>query len=468
MKKFSLILSFVVMVTGCAFLFGACNGNKTSTAETYVAMDINPSIELVLDGDEKVIAVRALNKDAEILLYGAEGIVGAKIEDASEKISELAVRYGYISEDNSKIGITVSGSTTDAEGKILSKIDAGFEASLGKIGLRFELSTDGGFMLNGKLEKLKEQYPDNADIQALTAGKYRLVLAAMKIDRSLTIENAAAMSAEQLSEILYRHETYHLDVVSEKFEEAYEELKLTYEQNKDILLDSAYLTLADNMLEDNGREKALKGVEYIALRNAYRAVEYIDEIEFEKEPVLTDEQLAQIAETIGKNTDEFIADVKALGAATEDTVEYYLESLYRNMSEADQERFEGVYEEAEDLLEEIEEVFEEISGEALDQLNAKLKPIEEYIQIEIYKIREADDLEDYVLDKIDDKLEELEDWFDENLSDEEKKDIADAKAGMSEKLEEYRKKFEQAVADIKADVETELKKLQQERIKAAT
>ena len=75
MKKLSLIVSFVVLVSGFAMVFGACNDKPDATAETYVSMDINPSLELVLDGDEKVIAVRALNKDAEILLYGAEGIV---------------------------------------------------------------------------------------------------------------------------------------------------------------------------------------------------------------------------------------------------------------------------------------------------------------------------------------------------------------------------------------------------------
>ena len=94
MKKLSIIVAFVVMVTGLAAVMSACNTGKAN-AQTYVAMDINPSVEFVLDENDKVIAVKAANSDAEILLYGAEGIVGAQIEDASKRVAELAVKYGF-------------------------------------------------------------------------------------------------------------------------------------------------------------------------------------------------------------------------------------------------------------------------------------------------------------------------------------------------------------------------------------
>lgn len=462
MKKLSLIVSFVVLVSGFAMVFGACNDKPDATAETYVAMDINPSLELVLDGDEKVIAVRALNKDAEILLYGAEGIVGAKIGDASRVIASLAVQYGYLTEDNSTVGVTVSGKTQDAEGNILSSINASVQAAADGAGLRVEIVSDGGFLLNQKLADLKARYPENADIQALTAGKYRLMLAAMKVDKTLTEESAAALSAQRLSEILYENEKYHLEIASEKFEEAYEKLVLTYEQNKDVLLDTGYLTLADN-----GWEKAAKSVEYVALRTAYRSVEYFEEIEGETEPVLSDEQLAEIAAKIGADAEAFIDGVKAYGAATEDAVEYYLESLYRNMDAADRERFEDILDEAEDLLEEIEESLEEISAEALEEIKTALAPVAEYIDVRIDEIREYDDLEDYVLDKLEDRIEDLEEWFGKNLTEEEKKEVADARAALDGELQKLRAEFEKSMADLKTEIENELKELQEARAAAA-
>jgi len=288
------------------------------------------------------------------------------------------------------------------------------------------------------------------------------VLARGSLDKALTVEAAAAMSAEDLSEILYKSEKYHLDVLSDKFEEAYEKLELAYEQNKDALLDGAYLTLLDN-----GADKALKATEYVALRNAYRAVEYIGEIEGEKEPVLTDEQLAAVAEAVGQNAEEFIAGVKAYGAATEDAVEYYLEKLYRNMSEAEREAMEDVYEAAEDLLEEIEDALEVVSGEILAEIKEKLAPVAEYLSIELDKIKEYDDIEDYVLDKMEERIEDIEDWFDDHLSKAEKKEVSDAKTALNDKAAALKEEFESSVAALKAQIEEELRKLQQERIEAA-
>ena len=447
MKKLSIIVAFVVMVTGLAAVMSACNTGKAN-AQTYVAMDINPSVEFVLDENDKVIAVKAANSDAEILLYGAEGIVGAQIEDASKRVAELAVKYGFVSAENSTINVTVTGKSADKEGKILAKIDASFTAAFSDTGLNITIVTNGGVLLNARLENLKAQYPDNADIQALTPGKFRLV--------------EAAMTPHQLSEILYESEKYHLEVLSESFEEAYEELKLKFEQNKDVLLDTAYLTLMDN-----GIQKAAKAGEYVALKTAYRAIEYIEEIKGEIKPVLTDEQLAKIAEAVNQNADEFIAGVKAYGEATEDAVEDYLERIYRNLSEAERDALEDVYEAAEDLIEEMEEAMETIASEELAEIRNALAPIAEYLSVEIDKIKDYDDLEDYVLDKIEDRIEEVEDWFDENLTKEEKQEIADAKKAMQDKIAELQSEFEQAVADLKDQVGKELKNRQQERERRA-
>ena len=72
-----------------------------------------------------------------------------------------------------------------------------------------------------------------------------------------------------------------------------------------------------------------------------------------------------------------------------------------------------------------------------------------------------------MLDKIEDRIEEVEDWFDENLTKEEKQEIADAKKAMQDKIAELQSEFEQAVADLKDQVGKELKNRQQERERRA-
>ena len=131
MKKLSVILAVVMMFAG-VFTLSACS-NKNPEAASYVAMDINPSIELVLDKNDKVIAVNAANEDAEVMLYGAKGILNCKISDASRVIAELAVKYSYVDEDSVNINVTVSGENQNKENEIFASVDASFKKVFDKI-----------------------------------------------------------------------------------------------------------------------------------------------------------------------------------------------------------------------------------------------------------------------------------------------------------------------------------------------
>ena len=72
------------------FALTACDFNKKAEAQTFVSMDINPSVEFTLDKNNKVLSVHGANEDGQVLLYGEEGIVGADIEVATAKVLELA------------------------------------------------------------------------------------------------------------------------------------------------------------------------------------------------------------------------------------------------------------------------------------------------------------------------------------------------------------------------------------------
>lgn len=91
----------------------------------------------------------------------------------------------------------------------------------------------------------------------------------------------------------------------------------------------------------------------------------------------------------------------------------------------------------------------------------------EYLSIELDKIKEYDDIEDYVLDKMEERIEDIEDWFDDHLSKAEKKEVFDAKTALNDKVAALKEEFESSVAALKAQIKEELRKLQQERIEAA-
>lgn len=81
-----------------------------------MTVDINPSVELMVDKDNKVISVTALNDDAAVILQGEASIVGKESDDAVKAIVSLATDTGYIvkgevSADENTVKISVSGDT---------------------------------------------------------------------------------------------------------------------------------------------------------------------------------------------------------------------------------------------------------------------------------------------------------------------------------------------------------------------
>ena len=56
---------FISLCAGCAAKEG-----KDEGAVSYVGIDVNPSVSLMLDKNNKVVSVIAENEDAQVLLYG--------------------------------------------------------------------------------------------------------------------------------------------------------------------------------------------------------------------------------------------------------------------------------------------------------------------------------------------------------------------------------------------------------------
>lgn len=84
-----------------------------------MTVDINPSIELMLDSKNKVVSATALNDDGSIILAG-ETIVGKKADEAVEIIVEVSTETGYIVKgnveaDENTVSISVSANTKNLE-----------------------------------------------------------------------------------------------------------------------------------------------------------------------------------------------------------------------------------------------------------------------------------------------------------------------------------------------------------------
>ena len=78
-----------------------------------MTVDINPSVEFILDENNKVLSVTALNDDAALLLVG-EAFVGMSSDDAIELMLTIATETGYLVKGNveaneNTVSISVTG-----------------------------------------------------------------------------------------------------------------------------------------------------------------------------------------------------------------------------------------------------------------------------------------------------------------------------------------------------------------------
>lgn len=110
MKKGSKILLILSVFALALFMVGC---KKSENQYTRVTVDINPSIELIVDEENKVLSVTALNDDGNIIIVG-EAIVGKSAEEAIELIINISTETGFIVKGNveakeNEVQISVSG-----------------------------------------------------------------------------------------------------------------------------------------------------------------------------------------------------------------------------------------------------------------------------------------------------------------------------------------------------------------------
>lgn len=164
----------------------------------YFVIDINPSFEISYDKNGNVLAVTALNEDAEVLLYELE-LIGKSYTEAIELIVDNCVTLGYLSpqrEDNAILTTAISEQGVKDE-KMTEKIKDIFSNTLTQKNVTGKVLTG---VYDEELNKEAEKYGIDGQKLSLIQ-KY--------------IEVGGEIVEEQYSEITIR-ELYHSIAEKEK------------------------------------------------------------------------------------------------------------------------------------------------------------------------------------------------------------------------------------------------------------
>lgn len=349
--------SLTFSIVACTGETGGTNGvngggaNVAAAESVYLAIDINPSVELIIK-DGKVSGVTAANEDGAVLLSG-ETLEGMSVEAATDRIVALAEELGFLTDENNQVKITVVSDDAKAEEAIFEKAQKGAKKGSDKAEVnRNPRSADE--------KKVKELQAENPELyKFLTPAKLRLIEAIMQYDDSMTYEVGAGMRIKDLAERLDELEDDFEDVIGDELEEK-------FEARKDEL-----------KAETERKIAAVYGDEYLAAWEKYSALKAVyKEIEKRAEHApVSEEDLAAIEEILKAHGIDGGKDKPEKGFSAEE-LEDYFDRMHdsgkfdRNHNHND--RFEGehdrddnddddddVYEDAEDAIEEILDKYDE-------------------------------------------------------------------------------------------------------------
>ena len=189
MKKF--IAGMAGALFAVTLAFSGCSEAESATVsgDAYMTVDINPSVEFLLENDT-VVSVKAGNADGATLISG-ETFIGLSSEECVEKVVELAEDTGYLNEENADVDISVAADEDEVRQKIEGRAKKGAET--GSIIARVNI----GARAQDVREVKKLQAEDAETYKSLTPVKYRLITAVMQFDETMTYEKGAGMSVKE-------------------------------------------------------------------------------------------------------------------------------------------------------------------------------------------------------------------------------------------------------------------------------
>lgn len=193
-RTVAVALCLMLFVAGFAVGLFVPDGTATPTdAETFVYLDVNPSIELQLDGEGRVLALVAGNEDAEEILTGLE-LVGVEMNTALTAILGSMYVNGYLSTDSNSILVSIDAKDEGKTETLLTAVTDKINQVLDKAEMECSIIAQS--------VKSDAELKQRAEAQGISVGKMHLVEKMVKGMEMLDEQNIfelAEMSIKDLS-----------------------------------------------------------------------------------------------------------------------------------------------------------------------------------------------------------------------------------------------------------------------------
>ena len=199
-EKKTAMRRWTTLVAACLALMllggGGLFYQQANAVASVVSLDVNPSIELRVNRDEKVLSCTPLNEDAKEILEdmgGGADLKGAKLDVAVNAIVGSLVRKGYLSEISSAIMISVedkdSARAKKLQQELTSAVDGVLRTNESKAAVLTQTVTQDA--------ELERQARENS----ISTGKAALVNRILALNSSLRFDALAKLSVGELKDL---------------------------------------------------------------------------------------------------------------------------------------------------------------------------------------------------------------------------------------------------------------------------
>ena len=180
----------VALICAAGFIGYGFGRNTAPTEDSVIMLDVNPSVSISVDADEKVLSVTPLNADGSIVI-GDMDFTGSSLDVTVNALIGSMLLNGYIDDITNSILVTVENGDAARAATLQERVTALVSGALSSDGLQASVISQ-TVSHNDELSALAQQY-------GISEGKAELIRKVVLLDPTLTFETLAGLSVNDIS-----------------------------------------------------------------------------------------------------------------------------------------------------------------------------------------------------------------------------------------------------------------------------
>lgn len=229
----SMAAALLLVAGGLGIAFGS-QRTSLGAVDSIVSLDVNPSIELKIDSNEKVVETSARNEDARIILDDMD-LKGTDLNVAVNAVVGSMLKHGYITQDANSILVSVENADSQKGAALQKELTDEISGIL-------KASSVEASVLSQTLEEDTE-LKSLAETYGISMGKASMIRQIMEKDSRLTAADLAGLTINELNLLSSSHQI-QLDSISSTGS-ASSGSYIGVEKAQSIALEHAKLSAAD-------------------------------------------------------------------------------------------------------------------------------------------------------------------------------------------------------------------------------